>query len=334
MRTTHVRSSASKALSQDVSPVSPEERRKRGGAARIRLDRQFAKVRPGGYAFELTKRVLVGAWSDGFIHAGNLAYLSLLTLFPFFIVAAAVAHLVGQSGQSAHAVDAFLHTVPPNVAAVLAKPIADVLAARSGSLLWFGAAVGLWTTASFIETIRDILRRAYGVHSTRPFWEYRLTSIGLILASVVLALIAFSAQVVLVGVEQFVTRLLPLSADIAQIVSLSRLAPGVALFVALYLLFYSLTPAKYRSAQCPKWPGALLTAGWWLSVTALLPQLLSRLGSYDLTYGSLAGVMIALIFFFFVGLGLVMGAHLNAALAEDPDDRLEEPPEDMEEAAS
>jgi membrane protein len=321
-------------MTQDVSPVSPEERSKRGGKARIRLDRQLAKVRPGSYAYELAKRVLVGTYADGFIHAGNLAYLSLLTLFPFFIVAAAVARLFGQSGEGAHTVAAFLHTVPPSVSNVLSKPIADVLAARSGSLLWFGAIVGLWTTASFIETIRDILRRAYGVKQTRSFWHYRFTSIGLIIVSVILTLIAFGAQVIIVGIAEFIARVLPLSADLAQLVSLSRLAPGVALFVALYLLFYSLTPSKYRYSKCPKWPAALLTAAWWVAVTALLPVILSRLGSYDLTYGSLAGVMIALIFFFFIGLGLVMGAHLNAALAEDPDEGLEGPPEDKEDAAS
>ena len=312
-------------MPQDISPVSPEERRKRGGSARVRLNRHLAKLRPGSYAYELVKRVLVGTWSDGFIHAGNLAYLSLLTLFPFFIVAAAVARLFGQSGEGAHTVEAFLRTVPPSVAHVLAKPISDVLAARSGMLLWLGAIVGLWTTASFIETIRDILRRAYGVNSRKSFWQYRLTSIGLIIASVVLTLIAFGAQVILLGVAEFIARLLPLSADLAQWVSLSRLAPGVALFVALYLVFYSLTPSKYRYSKCPKWPGALLTASWWVAVTALLPPILSLLGSYDLTYGSLAGVMIALIFFFFIGLGLVMGAHLNAALAEDPDDGLDGP---------
>src|SRR3546814_16923624 len=131
----------------DVSPVSPEERRRRGGTARVRLDRHLAKVRPGSWAYELIKRVLVGTWSDGFIHAGNIAYLSLLTLFPFFIVAAAVAQLFGQTGEGMHTVEAFLRTVPPSVANVLAKPIGAVLAARSGTLLWLGAPVGLWTTA-------------------------------------------------------------------------------------------------------------------------------------------------------------------------------------------
>ncbi|RIA43829.1 membrane protein [Hephaestia caeni] len=308
---------------EDVSPVSPEERRRHGGTARVRLDRHLAKVRPGSWTYELIKRVLVGTWSDGFIHAGNIAYLSLLTLFPFFIVAAAVAQLFGQTGEGMHTVEAFLRTVPPSVANVLAKPIGDVLAARSGTLLWLGAIVGLWTTASFVETIRDILRRAYGVRSTRAFWQYRLTSIGLIIASVVLTLVAFGFQVVLVGIEQFLLRVLPLSSDAAKLISITRVAPAIALFAALYMLFYSLTPSKYRYSKCPKWPGALLTAAWWLAVTALLPPILSMLGSYDLTYGSLAGVMIALIFFYLVGLGLVMGAHLNAALAEDPDDGLE-----------
>src|SRR3546814_10059772 len=87
--------------------------------------------------------------------------------------------------------------------------------------LWLGAIVGLWTTASFVETIRDILRRAYGVRSTRTFWHYRLTSIGLIIASVVLTLVAFGFQVVLVGIEQFLLRVLPLSSDAAKLISIT-----------------------------------------------------------------------------------------------------------------
>ncbi|OQW74730.1 MAG: ribonuclease BN [Proteobacteria bacterium ST_bin14] len=277
-------------------------------------------MRPGSYVREVLKRVVVGVFSDGFIHAGNLAYLSLLTLFPFFIVAAAIARLFGRTDEGLHTVAAFLRTLPPSVAAVLQTPIADVLAARSGSLLWFGAIVGLWTTASFIETIRDILRRAYGVKSVRPFWHYRLWSMGLTLASLILVLVSFSFQVAMVATEQFILRTMPFATGAASAVSLSRIAPAIALFVALYMVFYSLTPRQYRDGQFPKWPGAAFTAAWWLIVTALLPSILANLTSYDLTYGSLAGVMIALIFFFLVGLGLVVGAQLNAALAEADDE--------------
>ena len=126
----------------------------------------------------MIKRVAIGVYSDGFIHAGNLAYLALLSIFPFVIVAAAIARLFGQTAEGMNAVNALLETMPKDVAAVLERPIRDVIEARSGGLLWLGAIVGLWTTGSFIETIRDIIRRAYGVSYSRPFWEYRLGSAG------------------------------------------------------------------------------------------------------------------------------------------------------------
>ena len=62
--------------------------------------------------------------------------------------------------------------------------IADVLAARTGSLLWLGALVGLWTVGSFVETIRDIFHRAYGIKATAPFWKSRLGSSAVIILSV------------------------------------------------------------------------------------------------------------------------------------------------------
>ncbi|MEZ0497367.1 YihY/virulence factor BrkB family protein [Sphingomonas sp. IW22] len=302
----------------DPHELTPEGRAKQGV-----VRRHLASLGIGGRALEVMKRVAVGTYTTGFTHAGNLAYLSILTLFPFFIVAASIARVFGRTGDGVRALDAFLRTVPPDVAEVLQKPIADVLAARAGNLVWLGVIVGLWTTASFIETVRGVLREAYGVTMSRPFWEYRLGSIGLIIASVLLVLIAFSLQVVLTGVETFIVRLLPFAGDIAQLVSISRIAPALALFGAIYMLFYTLTPSRWRWSKCPKWPGALLVAVWWIATTALLPVVLGGLGNYDLTYGSLAGVMIALIFFFVIGLGLVVGAELNAALAELPENGLE-----------
>jgi membrane protein len=88
------------------------------------------------------------------------------------------------------------------------------------------------------------------------------------------------------------------------------------LFFTFYVLFYALTPSRYRKHGCKKWPGALFITLWWLATVEILPNVLGLLGGYSLTYGSLAGVMIALIFFFVVGLGVVIGAELNAALAE------------------
>ena len=302
---------------RDVSPQSPESRRKRLASMRAAFGTHVEqKLKPRLTAWEVTRRVAVGVYNDGFIHAGNLAYLSIVALFPFFIVAAAVAHLLGQSQDAMLTVSNVLHRLPPTVASTLQEPIREVLTVRTGPLLWLGALVGLWTAASFIETIRDILRRAYGVKFCAPFWEYRLGSILLILGAVLLLMIAFAASTALTLAHHWLVEWFPFAQGLGTRLGIYRLVPAVTLFFTFYGLFYALTPARYRKYRCRKWPGALFITAWWLATVEVLPSALGLLGGYSLTYGSLAGVMIALIFFFVVGLGVVIGAELNAALAE------------------
>jgi membrane protein len=191
-----------------------------------------------------------------------------------------------------------------------------VLTIRTGNLLWFGAIVGLLTATSFIETIRDILRRAYGVKFCAPFWEYRLGSMLVILGAVILLMLAFTVSAALTLLRTAIDHWIPWASQLGHTLGLYRLVPAVTLFFTFYVLFFALTPARYRKRDCRKWPGALLITGWWLATVEVLPSALSLFGGYSRTYGSLAGVMIALIFFFVVGLGVVIGAELNAALAE------------------
>lgn len=304
-------------MTEPISPESPEARR-RG------FHKHLSDLGITDRVIEVIRRVAIGAYTDGFTHAGNLAYLSLVTLFPFFIVATAIARLVGRTGDGLQAVAAFLQTVPPEVGALLRPAILEVLEARSGSLLWLGALVGLWTTSGFIETVRAILRQAYGVQSGTPFWRLKLGAIGMVIGSVILAMMAFSFQVLLIGAEQFIWRVIPFASDAARIISVTRIAPAIALYGALYILFYTLTPARYRQqSRCPKWPGPLFVTIWWMACTAALPHVIGAFGGYGLTYGSLAGVMVALIFFFLIGFGVVIGAELNAALAETPENGLQ-----------
>ncbi len=274
----------------------------------------------GMRAFQVTKRVAVGAYNDGFIHAGNLAYMSMLAIFPFFITGAAIFSAIGEESERAATVNAVLYALPPVVADVIGPVARNVIEARNGWLLWIGGLVGLWTVGSLIETIRDILRRAYGTEATYSFWKYRLFSSGLIIAAVVLLMTSLILQFLIGAAQEIIVAYIPQFANALSELSLSRLIAGLGLFGSIYLLFYTLTPSAYRHRRYPKWPGALAVTIWWISVTLLLPKVLSNLFSYDLTYGSLAGMMIALFFFWLVGLGVVVGAELNAALAETPEE--------------
>ncbi len=295
------------------SPETPEARRRHPGAHPHKRG-FWGHLGPGSKGFEIVRRVVVGVYSDGFLHAGNLAYLTLLTVFPFFIVMAAVTQLLGRPEENLAAIHSLLVALPPSVRVTIEGAAREMLLARTGPLLWFGAIVGLWTVSSFIETIRDILRRAYGTGYDRPFWHYRLFGIAIAFIAVALILFALAAQIAVTALEQVVFRFLPAAQHLLDFET-GWMWTSAAVFGGLFALFWTLAPSAYRGAAFPKWPGALATTLWWGGALALLPPAIALFGGYALTYGSLAGVIVALLFFWIVGFGLVIGAHLNAALA-------------------
>lgn len=271
---------------------------------------------PGTRLFETVRRTLVGTWQDGFIHAGNLAYLSMLAIFPFFIIGAALFELIGGREQALELVTTVLTAMPPTVSRLIGPVAEEIVDAPEGWLLWLGAGVALWTVSNLVETIRDILRRAYGTQPLLAFWKARLFSAALILAAVVVLMVSLFASVLIGTAQQMILSYFPQFLETVGDLRVSRIVPALGLGVSLYLLFYTLTPAMYRGKAYPKWPGPAFTAVWWLGVTAAMPPILRGVFTYDLIYGSMAGIIIALFFFWLVGLGLVIGAELNAALAE------------------
>jgi membrane protein len=314
----------------EIRSLSPEARRIRALSQRAHFagDQPEARPQPGLFwlvlhhvgpgtrIFETARRTLVGTWQDGFIHAGNLAYLSMLAIFPFFIIGAALFELIGGREQAAELISAVLVATPPTVARAIGPVAEEIIFARDGWLLWFGAGVALWTVSSLVETIRDILRRAYGTKPRLSFWKYRLFSAAFILGAVFLLMASLVATVAIGTAQQVILAALPQLSEAISTLRISRIVPALGLGASLYMLFFALTPHEYRRRAYPKWPGAVFTAVWWLSVTAAMPPILRGFFTYDLTYGSIAGFVVALFFFWLVGLGLVIGAELNAALAE------------------
>ncbi len=318
----------------EIRSLSPEARRLRALSQPVRFSSDFADagaqpglfirvahhIGPGTRVFEVIRRTAVGTWQDGFIHAGNLAYLSMLAIFPFFIIGAALFEIVGGRSRALEIVNTVIAAMPPTVGGVIGSVAEEIVDAPQGWLLWLCAGVALWTVSNLVETIRDILRRAYGTQPLLAFWKARLLSAAFIIAAVVLLMVSLFASVLIGTIQQMILSYLPEFSEVVMDLRISRIVPALGLGVSLYLLFFTLTPAQYRRKIYPKWPGPTFTAVWWLSVTAAMPPILRSVFTYDLIYGSMAGIIIALFFFWLVGLGLVIGAELNAALAEPEDD--------------
>jgi membrane protein len=255
-----------------------------------------------------------GFWDDdGPMMAGNLAYLSLIAVFPFFIFMIWLAGRFGRSDEGVRAINSFLATIPADVAAALRGPIAEVTLHRPQELLTIGVIIAIWSAGSVVETVRVIIHKAYNVPAGRPFWQYRLQSFTMVIGSALLVLIAISIQFLLAGLDQLLAAHLPRLRETLQSLDLARrLITPLLLYGALLVLLRALTPRRIEPVW--HWPGALFTALLWIGIAAALPQVLSRISNYSLTYGSLGGVMVTLLFFYLVGAVFVAGAQLNNAV--------------------
>ncbi len=264
-------------------------------------------------AWVLIRRVVGHTLGDGAIHAGNLAYLSVVTLFPLVILLMATAAVFGQTEAGLQAIVSFVDALPERAAEVVMPVIEEVLAERTGLLLWVGGLIALWTVSNFVQTIRDIIRRAYEADAERGFVVERLQAIGGTLLAMLLVLVAVLSQVVLMVTLRAAELLLPLEIALPRWLDLPQLITPALIFLSLWGLFHILTPKRWRHVR--SWPGAAVTTAAWLGGVYLMGPLIQRFTNMSLTYGALSGLMLMMLFFYVVGFALVLGAQLNAALA-------------------
>jgi membrane protein len=272
-------------------------------------------VRRAGGPARLLKEALIHFDRDGgFVLAGHIAYMSVLSLFPFLIFLFGIAGLLGQTEQGREFVAYGLSQLPPEVARVLARPIGEVLSQSGGGVLTFGVLGTLWTASSGLEAARGILNRAFGVTQGPPFWRSRIQSVLLIIIISFLVPIGMSLLVIGPVVWNAIQRFIDVPPIWAWVWLVLRYSLSAALlFATISALYFVLPHRRLR----PRWvfPGALMTVVLWLLLGTLFSLYLAYFGRYSVTYGSLGGVMVALIFFYMTGVIFIFGAELNAAIA-------------------
>lgn len=247
--------------------------------------------------------------------AGHLAFLGLLSLFPFFVFFTAVAGMFGDSASVQDTIALFLSYLPAEVANVLKKPINDVIAGAPKGILTITAVIALWTASSGLDAARIAVRRAFHWAQVQPMLKRRLQSTALAAVAPILVIGVMSIQVIgptlwhYVGGEALVTD------GVYSLWKTFRIfiTPTV-LFVVLYAVYFVFSPYRIRPIAIA--PGALTACFMWLATANGLSLYLRNLGDYESTYGSLAGSMVTLLFFFFLGIGFVFGAEVNAAATE------------------
>jgi membrane protein len=247
--------------------------------------------------------------------AASLTYYGLLALFPAIIALVSIVGLVANPQSTTNTLTDIVNRIGPDTAATtFAGPIRQVTESRAtaGFALVLGTLLALWSASGYLGAFIRASNVIYETREGRPFWKLRPLQLLLTLV-MVLMLAVLALGIVLTG---------PIVSAVADPIGVSGTAVsiwnvakwfGIALLfvVMLGLLYYASPNVKQRGF---KWitPGSFIALVVWLLASAAFALYVSKFGSYNKTYGSLAGFVIVLIWLWITNVAILFGHELNA----------------------
>ena len=249
--------------------------------------------------------------------AAGLTYYAIFALFPAMIALLSLVGLVGQAQATADALIGIAEDLGVPSSEETLRPFLESLGrstARPGLALVFGLAVALWSASAYVGSFGRVMNRIYEVREGRPFWKLRPLMLLVTLLAIVLAA-AVALALVLTG---------PVAAAVGDALGIGPVAltawniakwPVLVLVVALIVaLLYYATP----NVRQPKFrwisPGAVVAIVIWAIASFVFGIYVSSFASYDRTYGTLAGVIVFLLWLWITNLALLFGAELDSEL--------------------
>src|SRR3954447_8539250 len=245
--------------------------------------------------------------------AASLTYYGVQALFPALLAVLSIILLVTDPRTLTDAITA----VVPGAAADTIKPVVDQIAGKAGTAgfgLILGVLLAIWSASAYVGTFTRAANVVYETPEGRKIWKLKplqllVTLIGVLFAVVIVAMVVLSGPVV-----EALGGALGIGSTALSVWSIIKW-PIIVVLVALMIavLYYSTPNVKLRGF---KWvsPGAGIALVVWGVASALFAFYVANFGSYNKTYGTLAGVIIFLIWFWLTNVALLFGIELDAEL--------------------
>lgn len=252
---------------------------------------------------------------SGFSMAGSVAFSFVVSLFPFCIFLGALAGIFGGRELADQAVGQLFQVLPKQVAEGLVPQVENIMGTRRIDLLTFSAGLALFFATSAIETLRAALNGAYRVAETRPYPLCLLLSMGFVFVSAVSMLVL--TWFVVVGpsiASEFEPSWLKALLDTTWIAVFKRYLLAGSVIGAQLIAFHLWLAAGKRTVR-EVLPGVALSVVLWLALAALYSYYLN-FNDYARFYAGLSQLMVALIFFQFTAIIIILGAELNRGLMQ------------------
>lgn len=299
-------------MSRDTAPTDREARDPESDAKPDSL----SEIKPPTWKYTARKTLREFLSDQCTDLAAGLTYYAVLALFPALIAVLSLLGVVGQSESTVTTVLGIIGDVGGESFAEGLEPILTPLATSSaaGLALFLGLATALWSASGYITAFSRAMNRVYEIGEGRPIWKLRPIMLLITLVTVLMAVLVALMLVLSGSVAQAVGDAIGLGSAAVTVWSIVKWPVILVLVGLIVALLYYATP----NVQQPKFQWLSIGAGFailvWILASAVFAFYVANFSSYNKTYGTLAGVIIFLLWLWLTNLALLFGAELDAEL--------------------
>lgn len=243
--------------------------------------------------------------------SAQLSYYFMLSLFPMLLFLLSIVPVVGVEQSTIR--DMIKEYVPTDYAGQVSSIIGDIMSNASGSILSVGLILALWSASNGMTAIMNSFNVAYDVEDSRNFIVSKLFSVLFTLAMIIVLPIALILPTFGEQIGSLLFGPLGLGDQIKWIFNLVRVVlPLIIIFIA-FMVLYTLAPnvkIKMKSVI----PGAIFATIVFLGGSFLFGIYISNFANYSKTYGSIAGIIILMLWLYITGFIIIIGAEINAII--------------------
>ncbi|MFB7908309.1 YihY/virulence factor BrkB family protein [Kitasatospora sp. NPDC056076] len=250
--------------------------------------------------------------------AAALTYYGVLAIFPALLLLVALLGLTGTAATTT-LLDNLQHLAPGPARDILRSSLAELRGSRAtgGTVAVLALAGALWSASGYIGAFIRASNVVYDIREGRPVWKTLPLQLGLTVLMVLL-LAASAAIVVFTGpLAERAGSVLGVGDTALAVWAVAKWPVLVALVVIMTTVLYAAAPNVRGRGY--RWisPGSLLAVALWMALSGGFAAYVATFGSYNRTYGALAGVIIFLIWLWLTNLAVLLGLELDAELMRE-----------------
>jgi len=272
---------------------------------------------------ELGRRLWRESQKDELLgRAAQLSYYALLALFPALIFLTALMGLFSVQNFMPELMSYLRNVLPADALSMVQRFLTQVAEGSGANILSLGALGALWASSSGVTAIMDALNVVFDVkEDRRPFWRVRL--IAILLTIGLAGFVILSLGLVLYGptIGRWVADLMGFSVAFTWIWNVVQWPVIAGLMLIVVAAIYHICPDRRYTRWRWVTPGSLFAVLMWLLVSLGFKAYVDNFGDYNKVYGSIAGVIVLMLWFYWSGMVLLLGGEINAEIEAAAEER-------------